>query len=329
MMIWFIIICLSASMVDGVSLYYFLTGDLSLFLFSLIHIIPGLMFCLSYHLMKHRIKHYTNQMMFLFFSLCYFLPFIGVIASAILIIWLQRALHQYKNTKIKSLHVTYINRPLRIRYGIGGLHMRLTSPKINIKSKISAITKTLSVAPNKVNSLVRTMLSDNNDEVRLLAFQILNKQERQLMPKINQSIQALKTETDPIKQYILEKKLAFEYWELLYRDLVEPHMAEFATKKALSYGEAALEKQPDDSTLLTLLGRLALKCNDRITALGYFNRAAATGEFKERLIPYIAEIAYQQKKFQNIKHILNTSDAIPNIYVGESQYQFWNEKHEA
>lgn len=329
MMIAFSIICSLAAILDGIILYHFLSDNLSLVVFSLLHLFPGLMVCFSYYLMKHDIKHYTNQLMGLFYALCIILPFIGVVASATLIVWLKRALYQYKNTKIKSLHVTYINRPLRIRYGMGGLHMRLTSNKMNIKSKISAMTKSLSVAPNKVNSLVRTMLSDNNDEVRLLAFQILSKQERQLMPKINQSLQALKIETNVMKQYYLEKKLAFEYWELLYRDLVEPHMAEFATKKALSYGESALEKQPTDTTLLSLLGRLALKCNDRITALGYFNRAIAMGEFKERLIPYIAEIAYQQKKFHTLKHILNLSDAIPNIYIGESQYQFWNENHEA
>ncbi|HEU5282166.1 MAG TPA: hypothetical protein VFU82_09330 [Gammaproteobacteria bacterium] len=328
-MIWLNLLCLFAALFDGLLLYGFFRAGLALPAFIALHALSGVIVCLGFHVIKHKLKYYTHQMMLLFYALTFFIPIFGIIASYTLILWLKHAHRHYKNTKIKSMRLTYINKPLRIRYGMGGLHLRLMSPTANMQSKISAITKSLTVSPSRVNNLVRTMLSDNNDEVRLLAFQILNKQERKLMPKINQAIQSLQSATHPNQQYVLEKKLAFDYWELLYRALIEPHMADFAIKKTLGYGEAALEKQPNDVTLLTLLGRLSLKCNDRMAALSYFNQAIVLGEFIERILPYLAEIAYQQRQFHAIKAFFNTSTAIPNIYLNKAQYQFWNATHES
>lgn len=265
-------------------------------------------------------------LMLLGFFLCFTLPVFGSITILLLINWLRRSQKAFRTIHIHTLPLTKIYTPLKQRRGIGSLTAQLfyNDKKAIEDMKLNALNDAVMLNPQKINPIIRTLLSDKQDEIRLLAFQLLNKQENELLPHINDCLKSLETAHTPAAQFFYQKELACLYWELDFRGLIEEKLSNFTLNKSLNYGKAALILNPSDLSLLLLLGRIYLKLKDYASAHMHFELYITHGGFKDRVISYLAEIYFYEKKYQNIKQLITDHQSQPTLYLNDDFVHFWN-----
>lgn len=312
---------------DAAGLMLFFASGMPLILFTLIHIMACILGIISLRkLIPLQIK---NRMIltFFYFLLLFVMPLLGLIASIVIIAWHKKALKRYRPRRIKSMPIRLVQSPLNTKFAIGGLYYRLKPGDTAYQDKLNILHEAMNIAPQKINGLIRALLSDNNEEVRLLSFQLLNAQEKKLLPRIHDSLKKLKSENDPQKQFLLEKELAFEYWEYFYQGLAEISLANYITQKSLEYTLNALSKSPGDSALLYLAGRLSFLKKDYGSAKNYFVKYRENGGLQDRLALFFIEMAYNEKDFHSIKTWFDSDHKISSLYLGQAFSEFWNPEY--
>lgn len=321
---FFLIIAL---LMDSAGLFLFFALNDSVILVACLH--AAALTCIVIHLIinQRRFKKFTPLIIALMVALPLFVPALGVIGVWMLTRWLVKSQKHFHRTRIRTLSIQGIRRPILRQFDVGGLKARLQMKGVAPSQKIAAMQAASLHAASTLNRLFRALLSDSNDEVRLFAFQLLSQQEKRIIPQISHTLKMLDGESDPERQAKLKKHIAFLYWEMDYRSLVEPNLIEFTLKKSLGYAEAALAVFPKDPSLLLLLGQLNLKFNNNAAALHYFILCLENGGLIERLTPYIAEIYYNERQFEALKASLKAASPIPTIYMGKHFLEFWSASH--
>lgn len=321
------ILTLITLLLDALALFSFFSANVPLLTFLGLHAIA----CITgiSYLNNQICSHYQGRkrLIILYLTLIFFIPFLGFIGAVFLNVWLTYIIRRFNPHTIKTMRIRHVQKSLTSRFAIGGLYYNLKQTATSRDSKLNVLHEAMNLAPQKINKIIRTLLTDNNDEVRLLSFQLLNAQEEKIIHAINTSLTKLNHETHPQKQFFLEKELAFEHWEFLYQGLTESTLAPLITEKGYDYTIAALEKKPNDTSLLYLAGRLSFVKKDYESAKLFFKRYLEANGLAERLTSYLVEIAYHKKEFKVIRDILSQTTPKSNIYISYAFYQFWKPAH--
>jgi tetratricopeptide (TPR) repeat protein len=143
--------------------------------------------------------------------------------------------------------------------------------------------------------------SDNDDEIRLLAFNLYDRREKVISAAISNSLQALHTTADPSEQVRLCRTLAFAYWEVLYNGMANNELADFFAGEAIAYANRAIQMGADDACLSVLLGRIHLWKGELEKAEGLIRAALEQGAYRERVISYLAEFAFRKRDFKTLR----------------------------
>jgi len=147
-------------------------------------------------------------------------------------------------------------------------------------------------------------LKDRVDDVRLLAYAMLDGREKQLTERI----QDITTELDELpaqRRVEAHRQLAGWCWELVYNGLVQGAVREHWLKNARRSAELSLAGHIDPALSL-LQVRILLEQNELDAASIALERAAATGVANAVLAPWRAEIAFRQRRFAELPILLAT-----------------------
>lgn len=264
----------------------------------------------------------------LLFGFSFFMPVVGIIANCIMANMLY--LFFNKNPKHQIRHVIFDHsiQPLKSMYGIGGLSLQLKSPDFPLAVRTRAFFALSNIKDSRTNVLVREILTDDQEELRLLAFGLLEQKEQALSQQINLILQHLKHTSDAVQKAQLEKCLAKWYWELVYQHLVEKDLMIITLEKSIKYAEAALKVLSNDETLWVLLGRIYQKLNDRELSQKAYSKAEELGAPAEHILPYLAEEYFQQHNFKKIAPLLLSKPILAFIPTVGPIVQFWGKKYD-
>jgi hypothetical protein len=152
--------------------------------------------------------------------------------------------------------------------------------------------------------LLRLAFAHESEDVRLLAFGILEQREKRLRTRIELSENRLAQVTDPGQRGRLQRRLARDHWELVYAGFVSGDLEPVVLARAREHASGALELRPDANTAL-LLARIHLRQREPESARHWLRRACAAGAAPASAAPWLAEAAYQQRRFGEIPGILN------------------------
>lgn len=158
--------------------------------------------------------------------------------------------------------------------------------------------------PSAVPALLAA-LRDQADDIRLLAYGLLDGRMQRLTKRID-AAGRLRATAEGAERTALDRKVAFETWELVRAGLLRGAAAERALSDALRSTELALSSRPEDPVLQLLRGRILLQLkNDRAAeAL----RAAVRHGLPMRLVaPYLAEAAFHRRAFPEVPGLLAQS----------------------
>lgn len=235
----------------------------------------------------------------LFFMLI--IPGFGLLGILIYSLWLFlsspfQSKVRFNKNNLGEFHVEKVIR--RRSYGEGGAMIMLFQQEASLSGRLNSIVK-LNVSQSALSNQVNKMLlSDNNDELRLLAYSLLSQQEKSLFSTIEYFESAYKQDGGSARLALL---LAEFYWELLYLDVAQDEIKSFITSKVKFYIEAGLVQDSESADLLLMSGKFLLRQRDWQQAEQQFKLSLKHGAAYYKVAPFLAEIAFNQGNYEEVK----------------------------
>jgi polysaccharide biosynthesis protein PelE len=192
----------------------------------------------------------------------------------------------------------------RTRYGAGGLTSRLRNPGVAKDSRFKSLLALQGMPPKISNPLLQEMLGDPADEVRLVAYGILDAHEKNINQQIYMELKKLEGTPTRDLRLISLRRLAELYWELVYARLVHGDVREHALRETNRFLVEAMRLAPDDAGLWFLMGKTLLYGGEA-AAEAAFHRAIANGLEESRVLAYLGEIAFERRDYGEVRRIFN------------------------
>ena len=264
-----------------------------------------------------------------FFALCFFVPVLGVpglLAAA----FVTRAFPKQRAKEVFSTVAAPEFAPHDDRrsqsdspHAHGPVRAQLTDPSAPVETRMRALLSIQDLPSRVANPIIRTMLADPSDDVRLVAYGIRDSREKRINARI-QAARAHLESPDHAIQLPAEKELAELYWELVYQGLVQGDLQKHAAAQSRMHFDAALKLAPEDAALWALGGRLANFAGQYERAWHAFTRSMEFGLPEVRVLPYLAEVAFRMRRFDQVRKLLERIAQTSHTQRMAQVIDYWN-----
>jgi len=239
------------------------------------------------------------------FSLVFFIPVIGALGVACVIfpaLYLPRPRDQQAWQALGIPKLPFRSQPLHSPiFRDGGLQDVLRhAPDPDLR--LSALLTTRRMPGKEAIPMLKLALADPSDDVRLLAYSMLDKQENDINQRIQADLKQLAGAKPPATG-ALHATLARWYWELAYLGLAQGSVLEHVLRQACEHAEQGL-REGEGGELHLLAGRIALEMDSLTHAQAHLEAAEKAGIDATLLIPFHAEIAFRAGHSHQIPPLL-------------------------
>lgn len=245
----------------------------------------------------------------LFFSFSFFIPILGSLGMLAALVYFRFFQRFEGRTEFSSVPMSPFmseSGTPATGMGEGGAWSRLRATQLPRQVRLKAIMAASSGGGPNTTRLLQLATSDSDDEIRLLAFNLSDRLEKLISSAISESLKALRATATEADRAPLCRKLAFSYWEMIFNDLATEELAAFFARQSLFYARQSFEITPIDAPLLVLMGRLHLWQGDVPSAEIAITNALEQGAPRDRVVPYLAEIAYRKRDYLSLKRYFET-----------------------
>ncbi len=258
-----------------------------------------------------------------------FLPLLGLLA-VILGPWLLRYWPAppprpvFASVPPLQVQMPRTPRDPQIRHGQTG--RLILSSRVPTHVRMKALLSLQDMPTRHTSGLLRDSLGDTLDDLRLLAYGMLEQREKTLASQLQLQLeryQAALELADELRRAAVARNLAEIYWEMIYQNLALGDMRDYAAEQALFYLREALNRQVRDAGLWVLKGRLLLMQGDLRGAEGAFMAAIAMGFPRARVQPYRAELAFLRRDYRKTRALiadLHSETRMPQL---QQVLRFW------
>lgn len=246
----------------------------------------------------------------LLITLTFFIPGLGMAGVLFLLL---PALHRagkeeelpWKATEFPELPTAPFRvsaQPIYIAVGLVGVLRHAPDPALRLK----AVMASRQMPDRLAIPILDIALKDQVDDVRLLAYSMLDGKERVIFDRIK-SLDASLRETVPSadrERAYIHLRLAQEYWELAYLGLAHGKVLLHVLSQAEEHLGATLAEKPREPGALLLLGRVHLKREEVDAAAKHFRAARDAGMPPEVVASYLAEVSFLARDFDGVRRHL-------------------------
>lgn len=204
-----------------------------------------------------------------------------------------------------------------------GLRSFLGNTLAPAQARMSAMVALQFVSGRVASPLLRTVLSDPSEDLRLLAYGMLDTLEKRINRAIDAELVALADAqreeglgTPGPRTLEAAHRLSDLYWELVYQQLVQGDLRLHAIGESLRHCERVLRHRPQHPQLTLRRGRLLHERGDLQGAATAYDTARALGMPATRVLPYQAELAFERRDFEGARQLveeLGQWDALPRL----------------
>ncbi|GAA4015008.1 hypothetical protein [Actimicrobium antarcticum] len=277
-------------------------------------------------LLPARYQHPRSWVLVYLFAFNFFMPLIGLVcvtAGLLLGFWLPRTFRKNPFDTTEELRFTTHRNHEGTGFRGGQVRAQLGNSETPLDQRLKALAAVQDTPARATGSLLRTLLADPADDMRLLAYGILDSKEKQITQRILERRHLLDKSDDPKEQFRLNKLIAELYWELIYQDLVQGDMRSFSAGQVRKYAYRALELNTGDAGLWFLLTRLEL-FSGQVEAAAQALMQAQKGQFaQERLLPYFAELRFLQRRFDEVRALFDELADQPGVPALAQSRRYW------
>jgi len=274
-----------------------------------IHIaLSAIIAIISSLILKDRFKYNFILLLISIFIINFCLPIVGYIATLLLspiitYTYKKKYLHQIKHFNKDEFLSNPYPKVKRV-FGEGAVVSLVTDPNNHSPNKMKSLVF-MSQHPNiQTHKLIRELLSDKDNEIRLYSFSILNSKEQQLNDQINNLLKQIKLSKNKEEKSNLKEEVAQNYWEFINQGLTEPKNIPIIVERIKHFAQKALKNSKNKAPILLILAKSYFAIKDYSKALDFFNEALKAGIPKIKVLPYLAEIAYEKRDFIEVKRLM-------------------------
>ncbi|BAP77896.1 protein PelE [Pseudomonas sp. MT-1] len=240
------------------------------------------------------------------FSLAFFVPGLGAIGVAVSLfpaLYLPRRKQEqnWDSRGVPDLPFRPQERSKALMFNDGGLQDVLRNAP-DTEKRLTALFATRRMPAREAIPILKLALRDPADDVRLLAYSMLDKQESEINLRIETTLRQLSA-AEGVHQAALHDALARWYWELAYLGLAQGSVLEHVLEQAREHVEQALSAAGNPYAHV-LAGRIALEQTRLDAAKMHFNQAETVGVGVQTLAPFRAEIAFIEGSYEDVSQQL-------------------------
>ncbi|MCP3176797.1 MAG: tetratricopeptide repeat protein [Desulfuromonadales bacterium] len=303
--------------------------EIQLWLFVAAHLIASLLLsALLLAVMPHRFVRRRSWVLLLFFTISFFIPVLGGLGLVGDMIYFRVTRKAANRPEYHSLKLPpFLQEGSLIAQGMGegGAWSRLRTLDLPRPQRLKALLAVSAVGGRKINQLLRLATGDTDDEIRLLAFNLFDRQEKVISQTISDNLGKLRTATNPLQKAEVCRTLALSYWEMVYNDLAQAELQNFFVEQSLQYARQACELGGEEPAMSLLIGRIYLRRGQVEEAEKMIRKALALGALPARTLPYLAEIAYSRRDFQALSEYLRQEPSLRHKPGIGPVAQFWGD----
>ncbi len=257
--------------------------------------------------------------------LCLSVPLLGVLLT------LSAQIGFAFRAKHKVEPVLAVDEPVFSVQRASAQQRRKVSARVNVMdTSLSASERinaqlALQDAPGKISAdLLRSLLTDSVEDIRLLAYGLLDGKEKKISQRILTEQEQLKTTNEPQEVYAAHRRLAELNWELIYQRMVQGDMRRYSGDQSMEHARQALAIKPDDAGLWFLCARVLLSQERPDGAEHALNHARSLGMPEVQLLPYYAEMAFERRDLNKVQLNLSQLKEKPSSKTLGAAYEYWN-----
>lgn len=263
----------------------------------------------------------------LLFSLIFFIPVLGFVGGLATILIVPVLPPLATPVRFRSLQLPQLDPHERIG-GMGfrqpGMRGFLGNAQAPVPMRLRALVA-LSNVPTRLSSpLLRDLLADPAEDLRLLAYGMLDAQEKKLNSAIHVELQAYHGAATDSARAGAARRLAALYWELIYQGLVHGDLKRHACQQGLRFAGAAVGVDAGNAALHFLHARLLHDDGQLDAARRAYQEALGLGLPVIRVIPYLAELAYDERDFDEVRKLLRVLRDWPGLPRLAPVVRYWS-----
>jgi hypothetical protein len=240
------------------------------------------------------------------FSIAFFIPLVGmvgVVLSVFPALYSQRKTEEqvWQTTGVPGLPFRPLERRHSPMFQDGGLQDVLylaTDPE----RRLNALLATRRMPANESVPILKLALRDPADDVRLLAYSMLDQKESGINQRIERLLDRLGNSEDESPD-ATHAGLARWYWELAYLGLAQGSVLDHVLGQARKHAEQSLAIHSNPELYL-LAGRIALEQDELSAARKFFKQAETGGIQFEKIAPFLAETAFAAHEYHEVPRLL-------------------------
>lgn len=295
--------------------------------YLVLHIVSSALFALALSLVvPQRYRHPRKWLLAYLFFFNFFIPVAGlictVVALAIGVLWPKDEAEDHFDTTDSPQFVT-----VRRREGTGFRGNRVRAQLSNLRTpldqRLNALVAIQSTPTRASGESLRNLLADPADDVRLLAYGILDGKEKKITQRIVDTRVRLGEVSDAEERAVLHQQVAELYQELIYQNLVQGDLLNYSCAQMREHAKAALAFNEDQPGLWFMLVRLELMTGDVAGAEAALQSAYEHGFSRTRLLPYLAELSYLERDFEQVRKLFIEMDYNPSVSSTPQLHRFW------
>jgi hypothetical protein len=240
------------------------------------------------------------------FSLAFFVPVlgaVGVVAAIFPALYLPRKRDKQAWQAVGIPKLPYraqlqLHSPIFADGGLQDVLRHAPDPD----QRLAALLATRRMPGKEAVPILKLALADPSDDVRLLAYSMLDKQESDINLHIQIALGELPDATAKAAG-ALHGRLARWYWELAYLGLAQGSVLDHVLAQASEHAELGLAAG-EGGELFLLAGRIALERGDVERAEVLLSLAQENGMGAAQVLPFRAELAFESGRYHEIPGLL-------------------------
>lgn len=289
-------------------------NDVRLFAYLSLHLLASLLLALALSALLSTGNLRQRGMMVLLIAACsYAIPVAGFLGMLIGTLMLQTYRKAPEAPEFKSAELPDFDQHQKHHAGFRqtGLRSFLNNSAAPMSTRMGAMVALQYVSGRISAPLLRDLLSDQDEDIRLLAYGMLDNQEKRINRAIDDELKALAQSTSGENGAAPDAetpervhRLSDLYWELVYQELAQGDLRDYAINQSLHYCEWGLRLVPDNAALTLRHGRLLHCLGHSKDATAKYRRALELGLHATRVIPYQAELCFEQRDFAGVRRLM-------------------------
>jgi hypothetical protein len=324
---WFIVLALMLELSGMAAILKNGSSDWFLFVYLLLHAVASLLLAVAgWYFLTGKYRQPRWLITLLLFNFAFFIPLLGLpgVFAAVLISGYRRStttLHPFTNLVMPEFVLSL--RESEIRFSQGGIKSRLAQPTIPTAQRLQSLLALQGIPARVSSPLLQDMLGDASDDIRLVAYGLLDSREKKITSQIHRELVNLRTAESKELRLVGLRHLAELYWEMIYAGLAQGDLRIHALNQSLYYADSALKLDNKDTGLLFLKGRILLESKMYEEARLILELAMTNGLPESRALPYIVEIAFNRRDYKTVQLLLERLSVYQLTPIMKNAIQFW------